>query len=448
DLAIVVDGEPVLFQALQEEDYVDADRVLCTKCSKTVARKKANEHSKACKGLLSRNGQQRGGMAREDGNNTGHDRKRPHSETEAASVIWEKLRGPVPSVMLKSTLTSLNVDAFHINGCPMVLSEEALELLRSLIPPEYEISKVLETDKMGQIDPNPIEEQFLESHEPVSEHLSVIASGGNEGLERLMGAVIVAGNNRFKITCAEIYSRDFDIDPHAERHDAVPSSVPTDELSTQYSNALKIVKVDDVGSNKKLVIGVRAYNYLITGGYCNGIIRIGPGRCAEGLEVNNKSKCFVKKERQDANLLSQDILSLGQLRSHFGHPFTYAGRRSALSGYGSVSVMPITIFTLSQFDVPFSSIFRRLAESAKSDKKKNVSLQLEDIIRPEEGDNSIPAQLTRALINMFPPGDSKLIITGNTDAEKMLGLLANHFSRVISDKNLAIQSRIARRIIS
>lgn len=207
------------------------------------------------------------------------------------------------------------------------------------------------------------------------------------------------------------------------------------------------MKIGDIGSNKKLVIGVRAYNYLVTAGFNNGNIRVGPGRCAEGLEVNDRTRLFVKSDRQDPNMLTGDILSFGQLRSKFGNPSTYLGRRSALVGYASVPVMPVTIFTLSQFGVPFSEIFRHLAASAKPGIEKNVTIRLDDITAPPEDDKSIPAKITRKIIQLFSPGIENLIITGNKEAEKALMDLANHFSGTISNKNLTIQHRIERRIL-
>ncbi|KAF9426345.1 hypothetical protein BGZ76_002807, partial [Entomortierella beljakovae] len=68
------------------------------------------------------------------------------------------------------------------------------------------------------------------------------------------------------------------------------SSAPTNEPSTQYRGVLKIARVDDIGSNIKLVIGVRAFNYLITAGFVNDNYRVGPGHCATDVVVNNRTK--------------------------------------------------------------------------------------------------------------------------------------------------------------
>ncbi|KAF9536322.1 hypothetical protein BGW38_010231 [Lunasporangiospora selenospora] len=108
--------------------------------------------------------------------------------------------------------------------------------------------------------------------------------------------------------------------------------------------------------------------------------------------------------------------------------------------------MPITVFTLSQFGVPFSDIFRNLASSAEPG-KKYITIRLDDITVPQEDDKSIPAQITRKIIKLLLPGNEALKITGNKEAEKALLELANYFSGLISDKNLTIQSRIERRIL-
>lgn len=372
--------------------------------------------------------------------------KRSLSETDDSSEFWKRLCGPVPFNIVRSTMDSMDASAYHIHGYPMVLKPDTVEFLKSILPEGISLSKINDDEEITL--KAKTEEQLLKTHVPASlEHISVIEAGKEEGLERLMGAVIVAGENTFKITCAEIYFRDSIIDPHAEALTAIPSSVPTEEESTQYSGVLKIVKMDDIGRNKKLVIGVRAYNYLITEGFNNGNIRAGSGRCADGLEINNRTRLFIKKERQNANMLANDILSLGQLRSHFGHPVTYIGRRLALVGYGSISAMPITVFTLSQLNVPFSKIFRHLADSVSSDKKNNVYLHLKDVEKPQEDDMSIPAQITRKIIGMFPAEKGRLKITGNEKAEKALTDLANSFSGTITDRNTAVQNRIAQRIL-
>ncbi|KAF9185370.1 hypothetical protein BGZ49_004316, partial [Haplosporangium sp. Z 27] len=167
------------------------------------------------------------------------------------------------------------------------------------------MTKILKEDfsqKKPKVEGTRVGDELAKTHEQLTpEHLSVIEAGGEDGLERLMGAVIVTGEESFKITCAEIYCRRLSIDPHAELLDAVPSSVPTDELSTQERNRLKIVKMNDIGKNKELVIGVRAHNYLVSSGHYNGNARVGPGRCADGFKVNGKSKLFIRKERQDGH---------------------------------------------------------------------------------------------------------------------------------------------------
>jgi len=59
----------------------------------------------------------------------------------------------------------------------------------------------------------------------------------------------------------------------------------------------------------------------------------------------------------------------------------------------------------------------------------------------EEGDLSAPAATTRMLLNLFS-GKRKLVVTGNDEAEKLLSILANNFSKIISNKNLKVAKKI------
>lgn len=179
------------------------------------------------------------------------------------------------------------------NGVPVnersCTNEEERMVGRGLKKKVYIISEQKGTDYDAM-------DRLQDTHEAVSsENLSVLEGGTEQGSERLMGAVIIAGENTLKISCVENYFRDSYIDPHAEPLDADPSSVPTDDCSTQYPSRLKIVKTCDIGADKKLVFDVRAHNYLVTSGSNNGNVRIGLERCVEGLKVNSRTRLLVKR---------------------------------------------------------------------------------------------------------------------------------------------------------
>lgn len=376
--------------------------------------------------------------------------------------LLEKLRGNIPLDMLLSTLNNMNAMLFELDGFPIVLTLEAAVHLKSILGKDHSISEIntsncsnaiLQGDDLegDDLEGNDLEgDELLEKYEELSpHHLSGLESYGDEGLESLMGAVLVSGNNRFRITCAETYCRDIDIDPHGEpsKSSSKSSSSPTEEPTTQYPGELKITFINDNFDNEKLVIGVRAANYLTTGGFCNGEIFLGPGRCATAFSVDHTTRIYFPKIRRGVDFSKGDILSLGQLRSHFGHIATYVPRRGALKGYGTLKEMPATIFTLSQMKVRYSRIFRRLAVRAQRENVNEISLHMEDIEKPLEGDDTPAAIFTQKLIKLFPSGQQRIVITGNEKAEKALTALANSFSNTISDRNKTKASAINKKIL-
>jgi hypothetical protein len=253
--------------------------------------------------------------------------------------------------------------------------------------------------------------------------------------------MLTTGGHHLKILCVEVYSRDRLEDPHAESHSTVPSSIPTDGPTTRYKGELKVVHINGEFNNKKLVIGLRSCDYLVTSGLLNGKQLVGPGRCSE-FPFNQVTRIYIKNERQDVTLLEGDILGLAQVRTHFGHVATYCTRRAALRGYGSVPLMPITVFTLSQFGVKHSRVFRELAIRSMTKKKSKVSLYLKDLDEPQTTNTTNAAKITRKLMDLLSQ-ERKLVITGNEQMGKLLSDLANAFSSAISDKNLTVARRIS-----
>lgn len=379
-------------------------------------------------------------------------KKRHHSEIDGNVTLLNRLRGNVPADMLISTMKNMNAQVYQVDGYPMLLQPETVPYLQSILSDGHVISEIdaRDNNEIPAQNTDVTSRRFLEKHAELSENdIVAIESASPEGLERLMGAVIVTGQDRFRITCAEVYFRDFSVDPHSESQSIVPSSVPTEEPSTQYPGDLKITHIPDNFKNWKMVIGVQTANYLITSGFNNKNALVGPGRCAT-FPVNDSTRIYIRKKRQRLSMFENDVLGLAQLRSNFGHPTTYALRRVALRGYGTLSDMPVTIFTLSQLGVRFSKIFRNLAKRSNGQdhgKTSEIVLMLSDIESPEPEEQSANANTTRQIISLFPKDDEKLIVTGNVDLENALTALANNFSSTVSDRNLTITRRLNNRNI-
>jgi hypothetical protein len=153
--------------------------------------------------------------------------------------------------------------------------------------------------------------------------------GGVVGLERIVGTTIMTGPYKLQVLCAEVYNQDPLLDPHAESQKAFPSSIPINGPITQYEERLKIGHIPDTFNNKKLVLGVRGHNYLVTSGLYNQAVLIGPDRCAQ-FPVNHTTTIFTRKALQDPNMLFEDILGIAQVRSGFENTTTYTSCRAAL----------------------------------------------------------------------------------------------------------------------
>jgi len=499
DLHIVVRGDLVVFRVLP----IDGDkggRVVCPKCSSIVDPGKARTHFTRIHGGEIKNGEsheetndaQQGKIVRQSvatipsplqqqpeetddtveqsGSNTQGETANPsptqqqsegtdntveeecqislqnratafrkRKQTDEDHAIWKRLCGEVPDRILTSTMASMPANAFKISGHGLILPPSTLTFLQGILPHGYSLSKIDLSKANNKPLTNDDSLSTLDVMSPT--HLLAVECGGTVGLERIVGALLTTGSHQFKILCAEVYSRDRLEDPHAESHSAFPSSVPTDGVGTQYKGELKIVHIYGEFNNRKLVIGVRGHNYLVTSGLHNGKTLVGPGRCSE-FPVNHATKIYFRKENQDADILEGDILGLAQVRTHFGHTATYSTRRAALRGYGSIPLMPVTVFTLSQFEVKHSRVFRELAVRSMKTKVSKVCLYSKDMDEPHTTNTTEVANITRKLMCLLSQ-ERKLVVTGNDQAEKLLSELANAFSRTISDKNLTIARRIS-----
>ncbi|KAF9898411.1 hypothetical protein BX616_004064 [Lobosporangium transversale] len=124
----------------------------------------------------------------------------------------------------------------------------------------------------------------------------------------------------------------------------------------------------------------------------------------------------------------------------------YTERPEALLGYGSLYLLPVTIFSLSQYKVPLSLALRSLAIRAGQNKQAKITLHFYDIEEPQQDDHSDAANITRRLLGLF--SDSReLVVTGNEEAERALSDLSNEFSKAISNKNLKVAKKILSEIL-
>ncbi|KAI9240864.1 MAG: hypothetical protein BYD32DRAFT_407227 [Podila humilis] len=319
----------------------------------------------------------------------------------------------LPLEIVKFVTTAMNIAPFLISkdnavaststGFTVFLERNCVSLLTSRLQPGFSITQIDLDDSSQHLSP---EDGYEEMG---SDHLTAVESGGATGLELLSGAHIVTGSKIARILCLEVYKRDVTADPHAESMMALPSSIPTRSHCTQYKGRLKLVIMMDNFRNKRLVIGVRDSNYLVTTLEWEKSAEVGPSRCAE-FPINNSSRIFVSTKRVGSSL-ADNVLGLAQVRSHFGHRTTYTTRRGALAGCASIPQLPLTVFTLWLWRVPLSK------------------------------DQGPGAKACRNLRGLFH-GKDRLDISSSEDAEKHLTSLAGSFSSFISNRNRTVASRI------
>lgn len=348
----------------------------------------------------------------------------------------------LPLEIVKFVTTAMNIAPFLISkdnavaststGFTVFLERNCVSLLTSRLQPGFSITQIDLDDSSQHLSP---EDGYEEMG---SDHLTAVESGGATGLELLSGAHIVTGSKIARILCLEVYKRDVTADPHAESMMALPSSIPTRSHCTQYKGRLKLVIMMDNFRNKRLVIGVRDSNYLVTTLEWEKSAEVGPSRCAE-FPINNSSRIFVSTKRVGSSL-ADNVLGLAQVRSHFGHRTTYTTRRGALAGCASIPQLPLTVFTLWLWRVPLSKVFHCLW-SGSMEHNEGIFLHLSDVDNPDPKDQGPGAKACRNLRGLFH-GKDRLDISSSEDAEKHLTSLAGSFSSFISNRNRTVASRI------
>ncbi|KAG0214540.1 hypothetical protein B0O80DRAFT_504161 [Mortierella sp. GBAus27b] len=431
DLNIKFSGKKYTFCTFQDPNYKGC-RAQCPECSAVIDRGKARRHLESCLNGETGDDDDAEGEPPE----VGSSKKRGHGIDDL--TVWKRLCGEVPSKMLESTMEAMQANAFMVDGHGMILPKTTASFLSKILKPGFKLAPIEVRSRPDRIlTPEELQKDFDEMS---PSHLAAVNSGGIVGLERIVGAILCTGKHQFKVTCAEVYNRDVLQDPHAESQFVAVSSVPSDGPSTQYKGDVKIIKMPGEFNTLKLEIGVRSHNYLITSGFRDNVVHVGPAHCGE-FPVNQETKIYFRKERQEPTFLDGDILGLAQVRSNFGHYNTYKTRRAALRGYGSVAVMPVTVFTLSQFGVKYSRVFRELAVRAMAEEQEKIILHLKDVEVPPMKDSSQAANMTRDLLSLFEE-DTELDVTTNSPAEKVLSQLAGRLSSDISKKNTRIASNI------
>ncbi|KAF9429538.1 hypothetical protein BGZ76_001199 [Entomortierella beljakovae] len=404
-------NEKVVEFQVEQNECSSGPSVCCPSCAKTISRNHARRHYiRFHTGTQEQEDVESIDLPEEVSqidSTKGNKRKFHSDDAETDRDIFKNLCGDVPQSMLETTMKLMPANAYKLcrrgesEGDGVVLPLKAFHILRSIISPEYEIVPF--------------------STKP--EHLAL-------------------KNDQLHSTHTTVSQEDLkDLRCYVQKSIiAIPWKICMLNLRR---GRLKIVLIpDQFPKNKKLVLGVRGHNYLITSAIRGGNAFVGPGRCGE-FPVNHTTKLYIRKEKQDQNLLNNDILGLAQIRSGFGQLTTYLPRRGALVGFGSIPLMPRTIFTLTQDGVKNCGVFRKLAIRARERMRMKISLHINDVDVPSDDDDSKAADVLRELIKLFSESQ-KIYITGNEKAEKLLSDLANEFSSKISDRNI----QVAKAIIS
>ncbi|KAF9577766.1 hypothetical protein BGW38_006806, partial [Lunasporangiospora selenospora] len=229
--------------------------------------------------------------------------------------------------------------------------------------------------------------------------------GGTVGLERLVGSILVSDSVTCQVLCAEVYNRDIITDPHAEPICGVTTSVPLTKPCTQYRGKLKVVKIPDGFGKQRLVIGVRSVNYLITSAQMEDQALVGPGHSSI-FPVTGSTRIYFRKDREDPNMLKDQLLGLAQ----HGH-----------SG---------------------SRVFRELALRTIKGGESTIRMFRSDIEAPEDKTHTQTAELLRKLISLVPDDSDWVEVQANHEVEKTLAALASGYASTISQKNKIIANRI------
>ncbi|KAK3842809.1 MAG: hypothetical protein J3R72DRAFT_474606 [Linnemannia gamsii] len=368
-------------------------------------------------------------------------RTKEEDEQEKRRLI-QGLCGDLTVEMLLTTARCAKLKPYLLCGpgikTASFMSQEAAEHVRALLPQGHSLS-LYPLCNSNDISKHPT---IPDGYEDAlnQDHVEVMTQGGESGMERLVGAIVVTGNRQSRIICAEHYLRDRSQDPHGESVRAHHTSVPDDQSTSQYPKAIKILTIPDRFNNPHFVIGTSAGNYLVTSSEEDGQIHVGPGRCG-AFVVSEHTRLLISRERQEQSLLGNSVLGLAQVRTAFGYPTTYTTRRAIAEGQNDVETMPVTIFTLYLWKVQGAKVFHQLYVRSLEKCPEGIILTKSDV-----DDSPLEGKVAKCLAEfseLFV--DNELNVTRTPEAEDILQTLANLFSKVISDKNRVVADNIARR---
>ncbi|KAG0006539.1 hypothetical protein BGZ65_006878 [Modicella reniformis] len=166
------------------------------------------------------------------------------------------------------------------------------------------------------------------------------------------------------------------------------------------------------------------YRIIMAQGNRDNNIKIGLSRC-DVFPTNETTSILIKKERQDPQALSDNVLGLAQVGSHFEHPTTYTTCRASLGGYSAVSKPPVTLFTLTTWKVGLASVFLSFVAEVKGVKQMVLFSTLKIWIGRHE-DNAKINRLLQSLREQFEQRD-RLEISASEKAKECLSEIATDF---------------------
>ncbi|GAA5799033.1 hypothetical protein HPULCUR_004442 [Helicostylum pulchrum] len=175
------------------------------------------------------------------------------------------------------------------------------------------------------------------------------------GSQMLAGAILAEGQNSILLNTVEPYSRDLLLDAHYERLSADQSSFP----ETLGIYGFLFICLIDTQDGKKLIIGTRTCNFLVTSSMRLDVHSVNLGPSTTHFTPTNKTRLFLDKASLDIvkPMLRNETVNecqqmpilyqLRQLRSKFDRLSTYTKCRASSSFTSHPFLQPTTIWTFS-----------------------------------------------------------------------------------------------------
>ncbi|ORY92363.1 hypothetical protein BCR43DRAFT_508442 [Syncephalastrum racemosum] len=271
------------------------------------------------------------------------------------------------------------------------------------------------------------------------------------GSQLLAGAILLEGQTSIVLNTVEPYGRDPLLDAHYERQSGSFSSFP--ETSGTYG--LLSILLFDTSDGKKLIIGTRPSNFLVTASMRLDTRSINLGPTTSHFSPSEKTRIFLDKKSIElvAPMLTNPeiteaqtmpaLYQLRQLRSRFDCLSTYTKCRASSTLSSRLHFQPTSIWTLSAQDGTSqanlsqdkigSLVFRIIATKVLRDGRRAV-LRRDDVDPIMAlAKNTKAATILRTLIGLF--GDENEInIIGNRALNGQLIDLANKIAKKNEDE--------------